>query len=256
MTSRFLVFYVSLVVISCLGQIDGGSAYAEFLRWRGVPANSRLQWDAAMQKYAAKLKSGGLTEKDVTATLDIISARDEAVLYDPVFAAPGKAPSNPSKLLVEAVKNRLPGKALDVGMGQGRNSIYLAQLGWKVTGFDVSKVGLAQATKLAEAAGVQIQTALASDVEFAFGTDEWDLIAILYPIEKRSVYQVRRALKKGGVVVVECGHKASGNAPFEYDTNELLQIFKGFRILKYEDVVAPHEWAGKELRIVRLIAQK
>jgi len=41
----------------------------------------------------------------------------------------------PNALLMDAIKNKKPGKALDVGMGQGRNSIYLAQQGWSVTGF-------------------------------------------------------------------------------------------------------------------------
>jgi 2-polyprenyl-3-methyl-5-hydroxy-6-metoxy-1,4-benzoquinol methylase len=158
--------------------------------------------------------------------------------------------------LVEAVKHRAPGKALDVGMGQGRNSIYLASQGWDVTGFDVSSVGLAEAERIAASAGVHIKTVLASDGEFAFGDNKWDLIAILYPLEKRSVYRVRKALKPGGVVVVECSHKDPGNASFGFETNELLKIFDGFRILKYEDMTGAHEWSRKQVRLVRLIAQK
>jgi hypothetical protein len=56
--------------------------------------------------------------------------------------------------------------------------------------------------------------------------------------------------------VVECSHKEASNAPYEFETNELLKIFEGFRILKYEDTLAQHDWAAKELRLVRLIAQK
>ena len=47
-------------------------------------------------------------------------------------------------------------RALDVGMGQGRNALALARLGWEVTGFDVSAVGLAQARAAATAQGVTI----------------------------------------------------------------------------------------------------
>jgi SAM-dependent methyltransferase len=158
--------------------------------------------------------------------------------------------------LVEAVKNRVPGKALDVGMGQGRNAIYLASQGWDVTGFDVSSVGLAEAGRLAVSAGLHIKTVLASDEEFDFGANRWDLIAILYPLEKRSVYRVRKALKPGGIVVVECSHKDPGNASFGFETNELLKIFDGFRILKYEDMTGVHERSRKQVRLVRLIAQK
>ena len=42
----------------------------------------------------------------------------------------------PSKLLVETVRGRAPGSALDLGTGEGRNAIYLAEQGWKVTGVD------------------------------------------------------------------------------------------------------------------------
>lgn len=57
-------------------------------------------------------------------------------------------------------------------------------------------------------------------------------------------------------MVVECSHKEGANAPFEYDTNELLRIFEGFRIVHYEDRTGQHEWARKTLRMVRLIAQR
>jgi 2-polyprenyl-3-methyl-5-hydroxy-6-metoxy-1,4-benzoquinol methylase len=245
--------FALLFGVICFGQINGEAAYAEFLQWQKLPENAGLKWEAATAKYAAKLKAAGVS--DVAKVLRIIEARDEATLYDPAYSGTPKFQTGPSALLVEAVKNRKPGKALDVAMGQGRNSIFLARQGWDVTGFDVSKVGLAEARKLADAAGVSIRTVLSSDEEF--GKAQWDLIAIVYPIEKRSVYRVREALKPDGIVVVECTHKEPGKgAPFEYETNELLKIFDGFRILKYEDALGMHEWMRKELRLVRVIAQK
>src|SRR5260370_4164095 len=48
---------------------------------------------------------------------------------------------NPNGFLVEMTRQRKPGRALDVGMGQGRNSIFLAQQGWDVTGFDPADEG-------------------------------------------------------------------------------------------------------------------
>jgi 2-polyprenyl-3-methyl-5-hydroxy-6-metoxy-1,4-benzoquinol methylase len=44
----------------------------------------------------------------------------------------------PSRLLVDAIQGRTPGRALDLGMGEGRNAIFLAQQGWQVTGVDLS----------------------------------------------------------------------------------------------------------------------
>lgn len=47
--------------------------------------------------------------------------------------------------MIEATRGLKPGAALDAAMGQGRNALYLAQVGWNVTGFDVSEVGTAAA---------------------------------------------------------------------------------------------------------------
>ncbi len=116
----------------CFCQINGDAAYANFLTWRHAPANSALKWEAAMQKYAAKLKADGCNEGDISKIISIVNSRDEATLYDPIFAGPPKFKTSPTPLLVEAIKNRTPGKALDVGMGQGRNAIYLAQQGWQL----------------------------------------------------------------------------------------------------------------------------
>lgn len=237
--------------------VDGAAAYTAFTAWRNAPENRSLKWEEATGKYTAKLIAGGMTPAEAARMVSIVASRDEGVFYDPVYANSNpKFQTSPNKLLIEAVNHRKPGRALDVAMGQGRNALYLARLGWDVTGFDTSKTGLDLAQKTARASGLQIHTVLASDEEFEFGTDKWDLIAIIYPIEKRSVYRVRQALKPGGIVIVECSHKEAANALFEYDTNELLKIFEGFRIIKYQDTIDEHEWVRKRLRLVRLIAEK
>ncbi|HEU0118903.1 MAG TPA: methyltransferase domain-containing protein [Bryobacteraceae bacterium] len=252
---RMVLFCLSLGVTQ--GQTDGGAAYRAFVEWKQAPQNRGLSWEIALEAYTKRLIAGGMEPGVAAKTISIITARDEGTYYDPVYEASApKFITAPNKLLVEAVAERMPGRALDVAMGQGRNSLYLAGRGWQVTGFDVSHVGIEQAQKAAARQGLSIRTQVTSDEEFDFGNGQWDLIAILYPIEKRSVYRVRQALKSGGLVVVECSHKEAANAPFEYDTNELLKIFEGFRIIKYEDSPAEHEWARKKLRLVRLIAQK
>jgi hypothetical protein len=96
----------------------------------------------------------------------------------------------------------------------------------------------------------------ASDEELDFGRERWDLIAIIYAIEKRSVYRVRDALKPGGLVVIEAGHIETSAAPFEYRSNELLEIFRGFLILKYKDTSGTYDWGPERIRLVRLVAQK
>src|SRR5579872_4622328 len=67
----------------------------------------------------------------------------------------------PNAFLVEVTRGRKPGKVLDVGMGQGRNSLYLAQHGWDVTGFDPADEGVRLARAEAAHLGVKL-TALVS----------------------------------------------------------------------------------------------
>jgi SAM-dependent methyltransferase len=50
-----------------------------------------------------------------------------------------------------------PGEAIDLGGGEGRNAVWLAKRGWKVTTVDISSVGLAKAARLADDHGVSIE---------------------------------------------------------------------------------------------------
>ena len=71
--------------------------------------------------------------------------------------------ANSNQFLVAEVAELAPGTALDLGAGEGRNAVWLAQRGWQVTAVDFSAVGLAKAAQLADAAGVTL-TAICADV--------------------------------------------------------------------------------------------
>jgi SAM-dependent methyltransferase len=236
---------------------EAHSALEAFNEWRAQPANAALSWDDTLTRYRRHLVEQGLSPDQVDRTLRLALAHDEGSLYDKVYAGVAEFRAEPNRLLVEAVAQRRPGKALDVGMGQGRNALHLAAQGWTVTGFDVSTVGLAQARKTAAARGLTVDAVHASDEEFPFGRHQWDLIAILYAIEKRSVFRAKEALRPGGLVVVEGAHREASGGEWEFESNELLRIFEGFRILKYEELVGAYDWApGKPVRMVRLVAEK
>jgi len=55
--------------------------------------------------------------------------------------------------LVEHAADLAPGRALDVGCGEGGDVLWLAGLGWQVTGLDWSEVALGRAAEHAAAAG-------------------------------------------------------------------------------------------------------
>ena len=86
----------------------------------------------------------------------------------------------PNKLLVAAVSGISPGHALDVATGQGRNGLYLASQGWKVTGVDFSMEGLRQAREVASARHVDFDPVYANLDDYDFGVDKWNLVTMIY----------------------------------------------------------------------------
>ena len=92
----------------------------------------------------------------------------------------------PNAFFVERHRARKHGKALDVGMGQGRNSIYLAQQGWDVTGFDAADEGVRRARFEASSLRLKITAVVKTFEEFEFGENQWDLIVLTYEPTSRS----------------------------------------------------------------------
>ena len=205
---RIFLLLIGLVAVA-LPQPDE-TTVDRFVEWRKQPDNKDLADLDALTSYKAKLKADGISESAAEAIAKGLFKRmmqDEADLWNKILTSPNPGfNTNPNQLLADAIRDRKPGKALDVDMGQGRNAIFLAQRGWDVTGFDIADKGLALAKQQADQAGVKINTILTSGVEFDFGRDRWDLIAIIYPLEKRTVHRAREALKSGGIVVVEGFH--------------------------------------------------
>jgi SAM-dependent methyltransferase len=62
----------------------------------------------------------------------------------------------PNPYLLTEATDLAPGRAIDVGCGEGADAIWLARQGWEVTGADVSPVGLERAAGNADAAGAEI----------------------------------------------------------------------------------------------------
>ena len=124
-----------------------------------------------------------------------------------------------------------PGNVLDVGMGQGRHALYLAQQGWSVTGFDPADKAVAVAQEQAARLGVKLTALVLRDDQFDFGTPRWDSVVLSYVSLRHLVSRVYDALKPRGLVVVESFHRdatktASIGGGVVFDTNELLRLFR------------------------------
>jgi len=128
-------------------------------------------------------------------------------------------------------------------------------------GFDPADRAVAAAQEQANKLGVKITTHVARAEDFDWGDAPWDLIVLSYVGGRENVGQVLRALRPGGMVILEAFHRdATKTRPIGggvvFDTNELLQLFAGLRIVRYEDTTAVGDFGLTETRVVRLAAVK
>jgi len=129
--------------------------------------------------------------------------------WDTRYSEPGFVyGTEPNEFLVMATKNIPKGRVLCLAEGEGRNAVYLAGLGYDVTGVDSSPIGMKKAAELAKSRNVSITTVVADLAEFTIVPNHWDGIVSIFchvPPELRA--RVHRAavagLRPGGAFVLE-----------------------------------------------------
>jgi SAM-dependent methyltransferase len=248
---------------------DDDAVWKAFIGWfRSAPKESD-----PFKAYASKLGQEGVPAPEVQRRVAVIgrlfSERPEGVeiFFDwaysqPITGDPAKDGVSlaPTAFLVDTVKGKKPGAALDVGTGQGRNAVYLAGQGWDVTGMDISQVALDVAQANAAKSGVSIRTDKAAYDTYDFGVNKWDLILLVFawaPVSDPTfVARLKASLRPGGVVLYEHflgPHQPMIRAPLP---NELKAFFTDFDIQFYEETQGPADWGGPKSRLVRMLARK
>jgi SAM-dependent methyltransferase len=86
----------------------------------------------------------------------------------------------PNRFLVAEIEPLAPGRALDLACGEGRNAVWLAERGWRVTGVDFSAVALGRARDLAEIRGVRAEWIGADLLGYQPEPSTFDLVTVLY----------------------------------------------------------------------------
>jgi 2-polyprenyl-3-methyl-5-hydroxy-6-metoxy-1,4-benzoquinol methylase len=176
-----------------------------------------------------------------------------------------KFSKQPNTLLVEAIENKKPGTALDVGMGQGRNSLYLASKGWKVTGIDIADEAIAVAKQQAEKQKLSINAVLSSRQDFGFGTEQWDLVAYIYEgcLDVDIVAKIKKSMKHKGIIVFEFFHREAGikmsRPAFGCESNTVKELFQnagGFEIVRYQETNSIADFGLEEYKLVKLVAKR
>jgi SAM-dependent methyltransferase len=194
-------------------------------------------------------------------------AENDRAVWNGVYSNEDSRVANyPNRFLADIVRDQKPGRALDIGMGQGRNSLFLARLGWDVTGVDVSDKAIDFAKKEAARLDLKINCVVSNFLVFDVGKDRWDLIVGMYMgrLILSHAQRVSEGLVSGGLLAVEhyrrdIGRNSLAGGRLGYPVNALLEAFApALRIVRYEEVLDFPDWGdqGERVPLVRMLAMK
>ncbi|HVL06968.1 MAG TPA: class I SAM-dependent methyltransferase [Acidimicrobiales bacterium] len=160
---------------------------------------------------------------------------------------------DPGPFLGGEVGHRPPGRALDLGAGEGRTALWLAERGWQVTAVDFSDVGLDKGRQRAEELGVgaDVEWVCADLLDFDPTGESYDLVLLMFihlpPADRRRL--LRRAaatLDPGGMVLVVGYHPTDGSAgdsaprmPNRFTPDDIRADLDGLRIDRAERLELP-----------------
>jgi SAM-dependent methyltransferase len=133
---------------------------------------------------------------------------DRQRMWDERYAASDRVWSDGPNAEVERIISPWPpGRALDLGAGEGRHAIWLASLGWRVTAVDFSSVGLGKGEAEATRRGLTVDWAVADARSWQPSPGVlYDLVLVAYlHLPEDVLSRCRRWLAPGGALVV-VGH--------------------------------------------------
>ena len=239
--------------------------FKNYSRWAWY--NSGAAPDAST-RYRAKLSADGLPASEIERQMRVVESDFRQIWkldvgWEIAYESPANARfrTTPSPWLAQAVAGVKPGRALDLGMRQGRNGLFLAKQGWDVTGIDFSGAAISHARMDAKKAGVHYNTIVASIEEWDMGTEQWDLIVACLEPDLSWSGRIVRALRTGGLFVREGYGPGRIRGSVDKGENEVIKAFLALRVLRYEDKIDdPHyDPVGLPVvpfRMLRLMAQK
>jgi SAM-dependent methyltransferase len=165
----------------------------------------------------------------------------------------------PNRFLVQELEGVPPGRALDIAAGEGRNAIWLAEMGWSVTAVDFSAVATGKGRRRASESGLEIDWVVADVTNFEPLPRSFDLVILFYlhllpDGWSAGLRTSADAVAPGGTLLV-VGHDrlnlAEGvggpqDPSLLYDAGEISAALTGFVIDKAQRVTRPVEGAERD----------
>jgi SAM-dependent methyltransferase len=175
----------------------------------------------------------------------------------------------PNVALVAEVAGLTPGRALDLGSGEGADAVWLARQGWRVTAADISTVALRRAAEHAAEVGVTVDWQH-HDLAQTFPEGEYDLVSAQFlhfwkDFDRDKILRrAAEAVAPGGILLIEghmdhgpfrshgspedhTGHHGAEEHPHFPSPDEViaaLDLSAGWEVLKAE--IHPREQAGPD----------
>jgi tellurite methyltransferase len=145
----------------------------------------------------------------------------------------------PTPLLVETAQKLVPGSALDLACGTGRNALWLANQGWHVTAVDGSPVAIDILRSRACERGLTVQTRVADleNSEYEIEPSSWNLIADCYYLQRNLFEPAKQAVVPGGILISIVHITGPGEEPTAHRLRpgELARYFQGWEILHHRE---------------------
>lgn len=182
----------------------------------------------------------------------------------------GREPSELGRLTLHfwrLIRGEAGGRLLDLGCGEGRDSVFFAANGFQVSAVDLADAGVRKAARLAEQAGVALADLRCADVRHAPIEQGFDVIfsgnciqalgaecpAFLARIQSATPLSGFNAIR---VMTSETDAFADRPGLYRFAPRALLAAYEGWRILYYsEDLLyVPH--AGGLASFAGVIAQR
>ncbi|GGX06943.1 class I SAM-dependent methyltransferase [Streptomyces lomondensis] len=123
-------------------------------------------------------------------------SRQDAQHWDEMYRSRDQVFSgNPNGVLVTEAADLPPGRALDVGCGEGADALWLARRGWHVTAVDISEVALRRAAAAAADVQDRVSFTRADLLTTPPRAGAFDLVSVQYfPLTRRSGHAALRGL--------------------------------------------------------------
>jgi SAM-dependent methyltransferase len=124
--------------------------------------------------------------------------------------------AEPNRFLVAETSELPPGRALDLACGEGRNAVWLAERGFRVTGVDFSAVGIEKARGLAAERGVSCDWIVSDLLDYRPDATAYDLVILFYlqvsELDRRPILQAAATAVAPGGTFLLVAHDVSNLA--------------------------------------------